>query len=1246
MTFEGFSVVRIWDNDGPQDLRIAPAEIDTNSSDGDFQILGTIFEDAPVQLEFNGTSQGLEWSLVDDGVGDGSNGSGVKSFVLKDNADKEVATLQKTLADGVIELRVDASVRSDGGTTDATFLIEDHETLTILPEARAKATNFDLALFEIPPLTDIVNIVSGEGRTIDVYNYEVVVEFNEGIDATSQPKLNIIIGGETYQSVQTKIVDGGTEARFVFDVSGWEDDGTGAMVQGTQPHGEVRLVGITGAVIAASDGATELVTNLEDKGNFSHEFIVNSIYKDDDLSAPITDAPANSLYATDVASALAGDLSNIQISAQNDGDYDQLYLAVDGVPGSSLLFDASSGAIVLYKPDQSEEVIATLGGDAASGFTLEGVDGFSVEIPSGIDSLTLIAGEPGESFHHMMEYDDLLYSSLELPLSNLVNVTAEAGSGDRAANVSIEGTLGDDTIYVGMPDGSIDPTAVDFAGDVDGGGSKQISGSFGDDTIYGHKGVDAVYGGGGDDVIRTYASNDVVILSTGHDVADGGAGYDGLSIGLLEEYMDRIGVDGLRTYSADITGDGDSEYVVEARVDGDYVQLASVKRVTEVELYQATIGGAAGEYAFVKMSHTFGDNDDATHFAVSVTSDADGNYTASSDVLPTPLTQLQVDQHTSGGSVGNFELTAPLMIVGAHDAHSGTLEDITAAFNFEALESPLPGGELLNFEVQKTDDTHVEGTVFDDEITLEVGVNYQIVEDHNTISDPTDGQTVWSSTKGGLQEYIGGAAGSWSSVSSATLAPEVVEASHGRDRVVLDIPAGYVFLSELHADDKPDYVGELVYVAEKAADNENPVDNTWRPDAGLYDGTDIAVIILPGGSYGPVERYSSNSIEVVVQQDGTQQFYSIHDAEELVLGSGADALVINIAEAVGKLKAAMIEENFQASSDGGLESIQVADEDEATGGMLDMAPDAGSENQNNLFIGIDSDTVTDQISGGGGADTILALGGTNVVDGGLGVDTMSFAHDTRGIDLDMFDTGVQLTGEDTHTVRNVENIVGSDHSDQISGSGRDNVLAGMDGDDTIYGGYGDDVLIGGLGDDTLDGGLGNDILISMGGGDTMRGGSGSDTFIIDIQSVMNFMTHELDNLNYPMHFDGYHTIEDFNTRSDSLEVVMDLGDFDDIISSAGSSSIAFAGDATSDIASMLSYDAADGMLSLNILSLTDGAGTTDMGGTNSIELAQLSRGMDEQDVLGSITGYDSINDMTLDLDILEASEILDASSQA
>ena len=98
--------------------------------------------------------------------------------MLKDDAGTEVATLQKTIATDVIELNVIGSVRSDGSTTNATYLLEGHETLTILPEARAKPTNFDLDYFEIPPQTNIVSIEPGEGRTVDAYSYEVVVEFD------------------------------------------------------------------------------------------------------------------------------------------------------------------------------------------------------------------------------------------------------------------------------------------------------------------------------------------------------------------------------------------------------------------------------------------------------------------------------------------------------------------------------------------------------------------------------------------------------------------------------------------------------------------------------------------------------------------------------------------------------------------------------------------------------------------------------------------------------------------------------------------------------------------------------------------------------------------------------------------------------------------------------------------------------------------------------------------------------------
>ena len=497
-----------------------------------------------------------------------------------------------------------------------------------------------------------------------------------------------------------------------------------------------------------------------------------------------------------------------------------------------------------------------------------------------------------------------------------------------------------------------------------------------------------------------------------------------------------------------------------------------------------------------------------------------------------------------------------------------------------------------------------------------------------------------------------GNADAWTAVDPTHYSSKIsgtVNAGEGRDRVTLDIPAGFTLTAALGITKiGTTNLNEGSFLFEKAQDNEDtdavdPV--TPKPDKGDFDGSDIRISIT--NYRGNDDAAGPKSISVTVEQAAYTTIYDIHDAEQLDIAGE----LINIPELLGEIQAANIMDSGTSASSNlgelGLEEIKIADKTAVDADTSVLKMTSVDSNQNNLFIGLNSDTVTDQISGGGGADTILALGGTNVVDGGLGVDTMSFAHDTRGVDLNMFSTGAQSTGEDTQTVRNVENIVGSDHADVIGGSGRDNILAGMDGDDTLSGGYGDDVLIGGLGNDTLDGGLGNDILISMGGGDTMTGGSGSDTFIIDIQSVMNFMTDELNNLNYPMHFDGYHTIEDFNTRSDSLVVVESLGAFADL-TPHGLSGITFAGDATTGLATRLSYDSSDGMLSLNITSVKDGAGN-DMGLTNTIELAQLSRGMDEQDVLGSITGHTELNASTVttlgfDLDILAASEILDAGS--
>ena len=147
-------------------------------------------------------------------------------------------------------------------------------------------------------------------------------------------------------------------------------------------------------------------------------------------------------------------------------------------------------------------------------------------------------------------------------------------------------------------------------------------------------------------------------------------------------------------------------------------------------------------YAYVDMGEAFDENG-STHFKVKIhllkRRWLVESATASADVLPTPMTQAQVDTATSAASIGTFELTAPFVITGSKDPYSGALEDITTAFNFESMESVLPGGELLHFEVQECSVAallsqstvaapHVEGTVFDDAITLEVGKDVTWVE--------------------------------------------------------------------------------------------------------------------------------------------------------------------------------------------------------------------------------------------------------------------------------------------------------------------------------------------------------------------------------------------------------------------------------------------------------------------------------------------------------------------------------------
>jgi Ca2+-binding RTX toxin-like protein len=145
---------------------------------------------------------------------------------------------------------------------------------------------------------------------------------------------------------------------------------------------------------------------------------------------------------------------------------------------------------------------------------------------------------------------------------------------------------------------------------------------------------------------------------------------------------------------------------------------------------------------------------------------------------------------------------------------------------------------------------------------------------------------------------------------------------------------------------------------------------------------------------------------------------------------------------------------------------------------------------------ITSGSGNDTLVGGAGNDTYLfdtdaALGSDTIDESGGGIDTLDFSStNTRAVSIDLSNPAAQVVNAGlTLTLsagNTIENAIGGDLGDTITGNALNNVITGGAGNDTIAGGAGNDVLVGGDGDDVLTGGAGNDRL---------AGGAGNDTFV-------------------------------------------------------------------------------------------------------------------------------------------------------
>ncbi len=100
---------------------------------------------------------------------------------------------------------------------------------------------------------------------------------------------------------------------------------------------------------------------------------------------------------------------------------------------------------------------------------------------------------------------------------------------------------------------------------------------------------------------------------------------------------------------------------------------------------------------------------------------------------------------------------------------------------------------------------------------------------------------------------------------------------------------------------------------------------------------------------------------------------------------------------------------------------------------------------------------------------------------GLGADATLSGNSSATVTLNTYTEGQAFIGYGTQ----IENLIGSEHDDVLTGNNADNHIIGGAGNDTLRGGAGNDYLDGGSGADTLTGGSGNDTYVTDNIGDTV-----------------------------------------------------------------------------------------------------------------------------------------------------------------
>ena len=241
------------------------------------------------------------------------------------------------------------------------------------------------------------------------------------------------------------------------------------------------------------------------------------------------------------------------------------------------------------------------------------------------------------------------------------------------------------------------------------------------------------------------------------------------------------------------------------------------------------------------------------------------------------------------------------------------------------------------------------------------------------------------------------------------------------------------------------------------------------------------------GDNGNDQIYGGAGDDQLIGGDGNDQILGDSGDDQLIGGKGDDQLFGGIGND------RLIDGEGSNIFYGG-DGIDYADFSTATTTGIDASLSTGiAKNIFSSSIALTPNLIgIENLQGSRFNDVFEGDYGSNVINGGLGADTVSYNYLSNGdwisanlstgqvfvrdVTSQLINTGL-LISIDTDTLISIENLTGGSGNDTLNGNDQDNALIGGAGADSLSGGGGNDVIYAELGQDELiDGGDGVDTL--------------------------------------------------------------------------------------------------------------------------------------------------------------------------